>query len=110
MFFVEDIDKAARWYADLLNSIVEYENSKYAFVRGAGTIFGFHPIDSKNGNGPNGSVLYLEVEDFSSAISMLTLKGATIYRGPGKTDLGAEVAMLIDPFGNALGLNKLASE
>ncbi|RXJ74172.1 glyoxalase [Veronia nyctiphanis] len=106
MFFADDIHKAAKWYAELLGSEVEYENPDYAFVRGAEMIFGFHPVDEKNNPGRDGSVTYWEIDDITSAISTLTSMGATLYRGPGKTDLGADVAMLIDPFGNAIGLNQ----
>ena len=104
IFFVEDINTAAQWYADLLDSKVEYENPNYAFVRGAGMIFGFHPADTKNPTGVGGSVTYWEVSNVSNAITKLSAKGASLYRGPLKTDLGADAAMLIDPFGNAIGL------
>ncbi|WP_217492145.1 VOC family protein [Veronia pacifica] len=80
MFFAEDINQSAAWYADLLDAEVEYENPQYAFVRGAGMILGFHPVDEKNNVGINGSVTYWEVDDMSATISVLSSKGATLYR------------------------------
>ena len=91
------------------NCSIQKSNTKIRnllFVRAAGMILGFHPADDKNAIGPNGSVTYWEVDDVSLAISELTSRGATLYRGPGRTDLGADVAMLLDPFGNAIGLNQ----
>ncbi|MFM2484328.1 VOC family protein [Celerinatantimonas yamalensis] len=61
--------------------------------------------DSKNNMGSNGSVTYFEVNNVAEVVTKLTAMGASLYRGPGKTDLGADVAMLKDPLGNAIGLN-----
>lgn len=105
IFFVSEIEQAAEWYAELLNSQVEYENPHYAFVRCAGMTVGFHPADAKNSTGVNGSVTYWKVDNVEEAISELTEKGAKLYRGPIKTSLSADVAMLIDPFGNAIGVH-----
>jgi uncharacterized glyoxalase superfamily protein PhnB len=46
------------------------------------------------------------VADFDAALALLLARGATLHRGPGVTDFGARVALLIDPFGNPLGLNQ----
>lgn len=48
----------------------------------------------------------LFVNDFDAAIGTLLARGATLHRGPVVTDFGARVALLIDPFGNTLGLNQ----
>jgi predicted enzyme related to lactoylglutathione lyase len=106
VFFVADIDAAAAWYAALLGSTVEHENPQYAFVRGPGLVLGFHPADSKCPGGVGGTTAYWEVEDLDAALATLLARGARLHRGPGVTDLGARVAMLIDPFGCTLGLNQ----
>jgi predicted enzyme related to lactoylglutathione lyase len=53
-----------------------------------------------------GTTPYWEVADFDSALASLLARGATLHRGPTVTDFGARVALLIDPFGNTLGLNQ----
>lgn len=107
VLFVNDIDAAAAWYADLLGAPVEHENPRYAFVRARhGVIIGFHPGDAKNPGGVPGTTPYWEVADFDSALATLLARGATLHRGPAVTDFGARVALLIDPFGNTLGLNQ----
>lgn len=47
VLFVQDIDAAAIWYAELFQSQVQYENHHYAFIRTSGCLIGFHPQDSK---------------------------------------------------------------
>lgn len=84
-----------------------HENPRYAFVRTPqGLNIGFHPADAKNPGGVPGTTPYWEVADFDAALALLLARGATLHRGPGVTDFGARVALLIDPFGNTLGLNQ----
>jgi predicted enzyme related to lactoylglutathione lyase len=46
------------------------------------------------------------VADFDVALSTLPALGSTPHRGAAVTDFGVRVALLIDPFGNTLGLNQ----
>lgn len=105
VFFVTDIHAAARWYAELFNSTVQYENPQFAFVRTPGMTLGFHPADAQCPGGVGGTTVYWEVDDLAAAIAHLQSRGARLHRGPGVTSLGAGAAMLIDPFGCTLGLN-----
>ena len=109
ILFVEDIDACAQWYGELFGSKVAYENPQFAFVQGPGLLLGFHPADHKN-RGGTGNTLYWEVDDMAAAISQLEARGAKRYRGPMVTDLGAQAAMLLDPFGNTLGLQSHTPE
>jgi predicted enzyme related to lactoylglutathione lyase len=106
VFFVPDVAVAAAWYADIFGSEIGWENPKYAFVKAPGVNVGFHPADEKCPGGVGGSVVYWEVESMDDAIQDLTQRGAKVHRGPGVTDFGAKAAMLIDPFGCAIGLNQ----
>ena len=109
VLFVPDIEAAAGWYAALLCSRVEHENPKYAYVRGAGTVIGFHPADEKCPGGVGGSTVYWEVPNLTRAVSQLLERGARLHRGPGETSFGAKVALLIDPFGCTIGLNEASA-
>jgi predicted enzyme related to lactoylglutathione lyase len=106
IFFVPDIDAAAAWYAELLGQPVQHENPLFAYVQGPGLVLGFHPADSKCPGGVGGTTAYWEVDDLDAALALLLARGARLHRGPAVTDLGARVAMLIDPFGCSLGLNQ----
>ena len=110
LFFVPDIDAAAKWYAAIFSASVEYENPLYAFVTTAFATFGFHPADEKCPGGAGGSVTYLEVEHLGAAIEKFSSHGARLFRGPITTSLGASVAMVRDPFGSLLGFIQPATK
>ena len=105
VFFVDDIHAAARWYAELFSSTVQYENPQFAFVRTSGMTLGFHPADAKCPGGVGGTTVYWEVDDLTATVAHLQSRGAHLHRGPGVTSLGAGAALLVDPFGCTLGLN-----
>lgn len=106
VLFVPDVDAAASWYAEIFGTIVEHENPKYAFVQAPGVLVGFHPADAKCPGGVGGTSAYWEVERLDAAIKSLTERGAKLFRGPGTTDFGATIALLVDPFGCTIGLNQ----
>ncbi len=106
VLFVPDVDAAAIWYAEIFDTIVQHENPKYAFIQAPGVLVGFHPADAKCPGGIGGTSAYWEVEHLDAAIRSLTERGAKLFRGPGVTDFGATVALLVDPFGCTIGLNQ----
>lgn len=106
IFFTDNIDDAAAWYANIIDAEVEYENPKYAYVSGNGFILGFHPADEKNPAGNSGSVAYFEVDDITETLNAIQTQGAELYRGPYETDLRETTAMLRDPFGNVFALHQ----
>ena len=110
VLFVPSIETAARWYAELFSSSVEYENAQFAFVRAGGTVIGFHPADAKCPGGVGGTTVYWAVSSLVAAIDHLVTKGACVHRGPHGTSSGASIALLIDPFGNTIGLNEPREE
>lgn len=106
VLFVPDIDAAASWYAEIFGTRVQHENPKYAFIQAPGVLIGFHPADAKCPGGIGGTSVYWEVERLDAAINSLTDRGAKLFRGPGTTDFGATIALLVDPFGCTIGLNQ----
>ena len=106
VLFVHDIAAAARWYAQLFGCEIGWENANYAFVRAPGVIIGFHPADAKCPGGVGGTTVYWEVDDLEATCNFLIERGARLHRGPAVTSFGAGAAMLIDPFGCTLGLNR----
>ncbi len=109
LYFVSDIHRAAQWYATLFNTDVQYENPQFAFIQTPDLVLGFHPADAKNPSGHSSSVAYWAVDDVELTLNSLLANGCTLYRGPAKTSLDATVAMLIDPFGNRLGITQHTS-
>ncbi|MES3001196.1 MAG: VOC family protein [Pseudomonadota bacterium] len=106
VLFVPDIEAAARWYAALFDVEVHYENPQYAFIRAPGVNVGFHPADAKCPGGIGGTSVYWETPDLERAMGLLEQRGARLFRGPATTELGARVALFLDPFGCSIGLNQ----
>jgi len=104
IYFVRDIEESARWYSELFNCEVQYENSNYAYINVTSGKLGFHTEDKKNQNSKSGQTVYWSVVSLTDAIEIFTSKGAIVYREPMETDLGEFACMLIDPFGNSIGL------
>lgn len=109
ILFVPDIRAAANWYAEIFAAEVQFENPDFAFINAPGLVIGFHPADTKCPGGVGGTTAYWQVDDLARAVELLTRHGAKLHRGPGRTDLGAAVAMLIDPFGCTIGLHQSTS-
>ena len=110
VIFVHDVAAAAKWYAEIFGVEVQFENPLFAFVQGPGVVVGFHPADEKCPGGIGGTSVYWEVEDLNEAVAYLTARGARLYRGPARTDFGAAVALMVDPFGCTVGLNQSTEE
>jgi len=104
VYFVKDINLAANWYAEILHAEIKYENKMYAYIELDTGKIGFHPEDEKSKRNTSGQTVYWYVSSVNTAIEELISKGATLYRKPIKTDLDEFACMLIDPFGNSLGL------
>ncbi len=110
VLFVADVGSAAKWYAEIFGTEVDWENPSYAYIKVPGLVIGFHPADSKCPGGVGGTTAYWEVNNLGEAIEYLVSRGARLHRGPALTSFGAGAAMLIDPFGCSIGLNASSSE
>jgi len=104
VLFVHDVDAAVKWYADILNCEINYENSDYAYITLTTGNIGFHREDQKNRNSTIGQTVYWSVDDLYKAKDTLIARGAILYRKPMETDLKEIACMLTDPFGNSIGL------
>lgn len=109
VYFVEDIHSASKWYSDIVGVEVKYENEMYAYIEKDDLKIGFHPEDRKSSHGVTGQTTYWRVGSLRTSIEFLSSKGATLYRGPICTSLNEYACILIDPFGNALGLISCSS-
>jgi predicted enzyme related to lactoylglutathione lyase len=107
MIFAEDPRVVASWWADPL----ECPNDRVSFEDGfvwfdVGNIeFGFHPTDAEKNSIGGSPVVYLRVEEHSTAVARAESKGARLHRGPLVIDARRSIAQLIDPFGNVFGLD-----
>ena len=105
VFFVADVDAAAHWYADMFDVAVQYKNRKYAFIQTPYMRIDFQPIDAKAPGGVGGTTVFWQVDHVAFAMDSLIARGAQRQRGPYVSDTGATIAIVVDPFGCALGLS-----
>jgi len=69
-------------------------------------MMGFHLADTQSPGGIGCTTVYWEVANLAHSMAQLEAAGATRYRVPMTTSLGAQAAMLKDPFGCCIGLNQ----
>jgi predicted enzyme related to lactoylglutathione lyase len=107
MIFAEEPVVVASWWADLLDCPLDRVSFDEGFARfDVGDIeFGFHPSDAKKNPVGGSPVVYLRVDDHSTAVARAESKGARLHRGPLALDASRSIAQLVDPFGNVFGLD-----
>ena len=103
MALVQDMDRALRFYRDILGFHLEYEEEDWAVFReGVGIMLSPEPIPEDSVN-LNSLILTLQVEDVTGAFNELTSKGIAFLVAP--TDVGGAVsATLRDSEGNLIQL------
>src|SRR5689334_3246740 len=103
MVLVQDIDRAVRFYRDVLGLAIELEEEDWAlFGEGVGLMVSPEPLPQDNMS-LNSVIITLNVPDVAQAFDELTGKGAAFLVPP--TDVGgATVASFRDSEGNILQL------
>jgi uncharacterized protein len=105
LYFVPDRLAAARWYADLFGSDINYLNDPdYFFVRVGPQEIWFHQVDEKCPAGAGGQVAYWMVDDLDAMLARALERGATLCRGPLERLDGRFMCQVHDPSGNLIGL------
>lgn len=103
MVLVQDMDRAVRFYRDMLGFTLAAEQEDWAmFAEGAGLMLSPEPLPPGAVN-LNAVLLSLEVDDVHAAYHELIERGVPFFVGP--TDVGgAIVASFRDTEGNLLQL------
>lgn len=107
-FAAEDLDAAARWYADLFGVEPYFQQPGYVEFRIGDYQHEFGIIDAAYANGrasgPVGAVVYWHVDDVEAAVARLVAQGATVHEPVREFGEGFVAASVVDPFGNLLGV------
>src|ERR1700683_36217 len=106
--FVADMDRAVKFYTDVLGCQVDMRfGNEWAQLKSAdgGATLGLHPASQENPAGVKGSIqLGIEVKDsIHRRVEEMTAKGAK-FSGPVRDDEQLWFANLEDPDGNRLYL------
>lgn len=108
-YYADDVQKAARWYTELLGTEPYFEMPGYIEFRIGDYQHELGIIDRRYAPGssptpPGGAVLYWHVDDVDGSMARLLELGATEYEPLTERGPGFVTASVVDPFGNVLGI------
>ena len=102
IYHAPDLAQTKEWYATITGIQPYFDQPFYVGFDIHGYELGLDP-NSEKPTGP-GNVAYWKVENIKEAVAKCTATGATIYSDINNVGGTIEVAIVIDPFGNHVGL------
>lgn len=103
IYHVDDIEAAKKWYINITGKQPYFEEPFYIGFDINGSELGLDP-DSDGVKKGNQSVAYWAVDDIETVVEKLIAAGAKIISPITNVGGEIEVAVVEDPFGNAIGL------
>jgi predicted enzyme related to lactoylglutathione lyase len=103
IYHVDDLDKAKTWYKNITGIDPYFDQPFYVGFDINGYELGLDP-DSSTVEAGNQAVAYWSVDNIESAVEKLTSNNASVISAITDVGQGIKVAVLKDPFGNAVGL------
>ena len=103
IYHADDLTKAKQWYIDLLGVQPYFDQPFYVGFDINGSELGIDP-DLSHVIPGNSSVAMWQVSDVPMTVAKCVAQGATIHIDTQDVGGGMQVATIIDPFGNYVGL------
>jgi predicted enzyme related to lactoylglutathione lyase len=103
IYHVNDIALAKNWYTQVTGIQPYFDEPFYVGFDINGCELGLDP-DTTGVNAGNQSVAYWAVDDITAVVNKLSEAGATIIAQVHNVGGPIQVAVVADPFGNAIGL------
>jgi len=104
IYHVTDLDRAKAWYRAAFGVEPYFDEPFYVGFNVGGYELGLHPDTEAGQQGLGGAVPYWGVADAAAAHARLVGLGAVSLGPVQDVGEGIRVAVLQDPFGNALGI------
>lgn len=104
IYHVPDLSRARDWYASAFGVAPYFDQPFYVGFKVGGFELGLDPDCSRVRPGEGGAAAYWGVSDLASTHAAFLTIGATELEPMHDVGDGIRVAMLADPFGNAIGL------
>ena len=104
IYHAPDIEKAKAWYSQVLGIKPYFDEAFYVGFNVGGYELGLQPDPGENLQGLGGSLPYWRVDDIEIAFKSLLELGATVINPIAGVGDSIKVAIVKDPFGNALGI------
>ena len=107
-FYADDLDAAARWYAEVLGiepyfvtpDYIEFRVGDYEHELGIIHARWRPPMPDQ----PAGAIMHWAVDDVQASLARLLELGAAAYQPVIERGHGFATAAVVDPFGNILGI------
>jgi len=107
-YYAADLEAAAAWYAEVLGIGPYYQRPGYLEFRVGDDEDELGIIDAAyrpaGPEAPGGEIIQWHVDDLPGSYQRLLDLGATIYQPPIERGPGFVTAVVVDPFGNLLGI------
>jgi len=104
IYHVPDLTRARDWYAKAFQQQPYFDQPFYVGFNIAGYELGLDPDATGLKAGRGGTVAYWRVDDIDKAVEHFVAAGATVAAAVQDVGDGIEVATVLDPFGNPIGL------
>jgi len=104
IYRARDLSKAEMWYTAVLGIEPYFSEPFYVGFNVGGFELGLDPDAKDLAQGTGGVIAYWGVENADAALKKLLDLGATPHRQIQDVGGGIQVASVIDPFGNILGI------
>ena len=103
IYHTADLAKAKQWYTDITGIAPYFDQPFYVGFDIHGCELGLDPDNTDSSSG-KGSVAYWKVDNIKATLAKCLAAGASIDSDIQNVGGTIEVAIIIDPFGNYVGL------
>jgi len=103
VYFSDNIDKARKWYSDILGFAPYFDTPYYVGFNVGGYELGLHPYTTGVSFGDN-AVAYWGVDNIEKSLEHLLKNGAVKESDIQDVGEGIKLATVKDPFGNISGI------
>lgn len=104
IYKVTDIEEAKNWYGEVFGTMPYFDQPFYVGFNIGGYELGLQPVKTKQEDQSDNVVSYWGVEDIHEVYNWMINSGAEPYEKPENVGGEIEVATVIDPWGNVIGI------
>ena len=103
IYKVDDLQKAQKWYSEILNKPPYFNESFYVGFNVSGFELGLQPVEEESMKSSN-EVAYWGVENIQTSYERLIKLGADPVQKPQSVGGDIKTATVKDPWGNVFGI------
>ncbi|MBK9396709.1 MAG: VOC family protein [Saprospiraceae bacterium] len=104
IYKVKEIEKARDWYAEVFETQPYFDQPYYVGFNIGGYELGLQPVSQSPEIQVDNVVVYWGVEDINETYNWMLKNGAEPHETPENVGGDIEVATVVDPWGNVVGL------